>query len=649
MSGFDATTVAQWLGTYAIHSTVLIGLVWITCRVLPQLGYGTRDMLWKLGLVGGLVSTSVQVGAHVRPLAPTVELSGPGAPVGATADIPDAPLPVHEIHRVGPVDVELAALGPVPAPIPAAPLLSEPAPSASTGPDPVLLTVGLWLLLASGLLVRLARAYGRLHRGLARRRSVDDSRVLEAFARVRAKAGIDRPILLSVSDEIGSPVALATGEICVGARVMAELSTEQLESVLAHELAHVRRHDPVWLGVAAVIEAVFFFQPLNRVARRGMQESAEYLCDDRAVAWTGSGLALARSLAEVAGWRGQAATSPLVAAMVRREGPLVRRVGRLLDEDRALEREPGHGRTAAVALFGVAGLVAVAPGLVSAAGPDDDDALTVVVVGEGDDPHVLHIDPSELEHELVLDLEHVEDLEDLEHLETLEGLAALEHLGSLAALHDPDDDDDRGSKRKRARRKRAGKSRRDKARRGRRGRGHDDDGPRIVIVPRVHMPEVRTPHVVIPQMQLPQMQIVMPPMPPMPPQEHPEEWEKWERELELEMKKLEKKLEGHAHEWRRDHERARREHERERAARDRAMAERHRERAQRDRELAERQRERAKREHGGAHGTVEQRLLEEARRAQREAERQQRRAEQLRQKAEQLRERRHAGDDVERL
>ena len=38
--------------------------------------------------------------------------------------------------------------------------------------------------------------------------------------------------------------------------------------MLAHELAHLARRDPLWLAFASVVERVFWIQPLNRIARR---------------------------------------------------------------------------------------------------------------------------------------------------------------------------------------------------------------------------------------------------------------------------------------------------------------------------------------------------------------------------------------------
>jgi hypothetical protein len=126
-------------------------------------------------------------------------------------------------------------------------------------------------------------------------------------------------------------VALGTSEIAVPEAALSELDPGQQRSMLAHELAHLERGDPRWLTAACVVECVGFLQPLNRLARRRMQESAEYLCDEWAVRSTGSGVLLAKCLAKVAEWLETAPRSVPVAGMAEDSSHLVSRVRRLLD------------------------------------------------------------------------------------------------------------------------------------------------------------------------------------------------------------------------------------------------------------------------------------------------------------------------------
>ncbi|MBV9773655.1 MAG: hypothetical protein JO040_06875, partial [Gemmatimonadetes bacterium] len=73
-----------------------------------------------------------------------------------------------------------------------------------------------------------------------------------------------------------------------------------------------------------------FLQPLNALAERRVREGAELLCDDRAVAATGDPLALARSLARVAGWVAGPPGPAAAPAMLERGSPFVRRIERLV-------------------------------------------------------------------------------------------------------------------------------------------------------------------------------------------------------------------------------------------------------------------------------------------------------------------------------
>jgi hypothetical protein len=113
--------------------------------------------------------------------------------------------------------------------------------------------------------------------------------------------------------------------------VIATLDRAQQRSVLAHELAHLIRSDPFWLVASCGIERAFFFQPLNRLARRELQEAAEYLCDDWAVRRTGSGLTMAKSLMRVAEWMHDRPSPVPLAGMMERPSQLVARVRRLID------------------------------------------------------------------------------------------------------------------------------------------------------------------------------------------------------------------------------------------------------------------------------------------------------------------------------
>src|SRR5262249_54762238 len=63
---YAAAITAAWLVTYAAHSTLLIGAVWLLNRA-PRLGRSARELTWKLALFGGVATASVVLVAGVRP------------------------------------------------------------------------------------------------------------------------------------------------------------------------------------------------------------------------------------------------------------------------------------------------------------------------------------------------------------------------------------------------------------------------------------------------------------------------------------------------------------------------------------------------------------------------------------------------------
>src|SRR5689334_25181605 len=66
MTGNIFSTVLAWLLTYAIHSTVLLTLVWLLVRA-RRWSPGASELLWKSAMIGAIVTSSVQLALDVRP------------------------------------------------------------------------------------------------------------------------------------------------------------------------------------------------------------------------------------------------------------------------------------------------------------------------------------------------------------------------------------------------------------------------------------------------------------------------------------------------------------------------------------------------------------------------------------------------------
>src|SRR5437763_9365459 len=262
-----ASSLFAWLLTYLIHSTVLLGVVWLVTR-RRRLEPGASDLLWKVALLASLVTGTIQ--ARLR-------LSTPAAvtlPAAASPAAPSVIVPSNE--------------SPVGTTSPTSTTSTTSTTSAALRAALPLLAILLWAVIAlASSLYYVARRLILVGR-LADRRTVRDGPLAATLAELQRTTGYRGRVRLTMARTISSPVALGLSEICVPELALSELGAEQQCSMLAHELAHLARHDSLWLVGASLIERLFFFQPLNRLARRELETTAEYLSDEWAMRKTGS-------------------------------------------------------------------------------------------------------------------------------------------------------------------------------------------------------------------------------------------------------------------------------------------------------------------------------------------------------------------------
>jgi HEAT repeat protein/beta-lactamase regulating signal transducer with metallopeptidase domain len=326
------SSASGWLLTYLLHSSVLLGVTWLVTRrwvVSPHF----RDVLWKAATIGGFLTASLQGWSGFEPIAGRLALP---------ATVPVIPASTGESHapdwagllRESP---DLPVVAPVPGreveaiARPVGPTTSSESVVPFHPPQVATLLVVFWALgatLLGGLFVLQRR---RAIRDLGRREAVTDPELLGMLADLRRTAGVHRPVRLTVARGLASPIALTGGEIVLPPAALTDLDQAQQQSLLAHELAHLDRRDPEWLAFACLMERLFFLQPLNRLARVGQQEAAEYLCDDWAARRTGSGDPLAVCLLKVAEWIGTRPQPVPLAGMAERPSQLVKRVHRLIE------------------------------------------------------------------------------------------------------------------------------------------------------------------------------------------------------------------------------------------------------------------------------------------------------------------------------
>ena len=112
-----------------------------------------------------------------------------------------------------------------------------------------------------------------------------DSLCLDLEALTRA-IGLRAPVRWAVNFDLNSPAVggLLHPAVILPPDLEESLSPKQLNWVLLHELAHIRRRDLWVVVVQRVVQAVFFFHPAVHLANWIIDELREYACDDAALA-----------------------------------------------------------------------------------------------------------------------------------------------------------------------------------------------------------------------------------------------------------------------------------------------------------------------------------------------------------------------------
>ena len=179
---------------------------------------------------------------------------------------------------------------------------------------------------------------------------VPDS-VLVACRELMQKMNVRHAVQCFQSSVVRSPVVVGylRPMILLPASAVTGLTACQLELILAHELAHIRKHDYLVNLVQTVIEALLFYHPGMWWVTRQVRRERENCCDDVAVAIRGDRATYIRALALL---EGQRVSPPALAAT---GGSLLGRVRRLVEKP---ESEFGYRKSSlwltALIMVGVA-------------------------------------------------------------------------------------------------------------------------------------------------------------------------------------------------------------------------------------------------------------------------------------------------------
>ena len=216
---------------------------------------------------------------------------------------------------------------------------------------------GFWLAGVLLLAVRTMGGWRQLEDLRKRAQGIVPAHVEQSFLRVCERVRVGRTVALRISDRVISPMAMGVWQATVILPISAvlNLSVEELEAVLAHELGHIRRWDYAWNLIQTTLETVLFFHPAVWWLSKKVRDRREICCDEIAVQSCADPIVYAQTLLRLE--EQKLAELQLAVAQRGSGGSLLSRIRKVLGEDEPMESRIAGGVRVVVAGLIVFGLL----------------------------------------------------------------------------------------------------------------------------------------------------------------------------------------------------------------------------------------------------------------------------------------------------
>src|SRR5215469_1272266 len=193
--------------------------------------------------------------------------------------------------------------------------------------DASLWLVESWLLGVAIFSLRSAGGFLLLERQRRSASNLVNRRVLAMCQALEPRVGLKRTIRYCQSQWLQAPAVIGWFRPIVFLPVTAltGLSEDQLQSIVAHELAHIKRLDFLVNAFQVVVETLLFYHPAVWWLNRRIRAEREHCCDDAAISICGNPVEYARALTLMEEWR----SAPAL-AMAANRGPLRQRIFHIL-------------------------------------------------------------------------------------------------------------------------------------------------------------------------------------------------------------------------------------------------------------------------------------------------------------------------------
>ena len=236
------------------------------------------------------------------------------------------------------------------------------APARPLGPFVILI---VWLSGVVLLSLRLLGGWIVARRLITRAVRPVSADIHSLVRRVAGRMALDRAVRVFESSAVAVPVMVGWIKpvVLLPAAALSGLTPTQVEALIAHELAHVRRNDYIVNLLQSVVETLLFYHPAVWWVSARIRAEREHCCDDLAIAVCDR-LVYVTALADLAAMT----TTPRV-ALAATDGSLVNRVRRILGRSRDASEVSSSWVPAVVLALVVGATVPASFALASGNGP----------------------------------------------------------------------------------------------------------------------------------------------------------------------------------------------------------------------------------------------------------------------------------------
>jgi beta-lactamase regulating signal transducer with metallopeptidase domain len=214
----------------------------------------------------------------------------------------------------------------------------------------------IWIL---GVFILSLRFFGNLayvHR-LKHYRTIEvDQQWHDWLNTMKDRLGITKPVRIVKSTLINSPLVVGIFKpvILLPLSTFSGVPVREMECIIAHEIAHIKRHDYLVNLLQKMVEILFFYHPAVWWMSSVIKSERENCCDDIAITLTGDSVNFVKALANM---EEQRQVAGLAVAFSGNKNKLLKRIQRLLNQ-RKMKSNFMEGFIASCVIF--LGLIALA-------------------------------------------------------------------------------------------------------------------------------------------------------------------------------------------------------------------------------------------------------------------------------------------------